>query len=137
MFSTAKQGSGEGMSTSIERAAPISRRRHDEIATLRRLLAEQVEYIATRPDLDASMDYLQAHFAMDITLRRHLMAIDLIVPYIHGRVLEWGCRHALDSCVYRMRLRQRVDLHGCDVFDRDLYRPFHDFSGLQYRRIQH
>jgi SAM-dependent methyltransferase len=109
----------------------------DEVATLRRLWSEQRDYVAARSDLDVEMGYLAAHFAMNITLRRHLMVIDAIIPHVRGRVLEWGCRHGLDSCVYRLRLGDRVELHGCDVCAEDDYRPFHRFSGLRYRRLHH
>ena len=83
------------------------------------------------------MAYLASHFRMGLTLERHLRVVDLLFPYIRGRVLEWGCRHGLDSCIYRMRRGKEVELHGCDVCDADDYRPFHDFSGLRYRRIHH
>jgi SAM-dependent methyltransferase len=83
------------------------------------------------------MAYLASHFRMGLTLERHLRVIDLLCPYVRGRVLEWGCRHGLDSCIYRLRFGSGVELHGCDVCDGDDYRPFHHFSGLSYRRLQH
>jgi len=55
----------------------------------------------------ARLDYLSEHFAMNLTLKRHLAVIDLIALYIHGMVLEWRCQNALGSCVYRMRFEQR------------------------------
>ena len=123
-----------------KRAAPRSTAPEGgEIATLRRLYAAQVEHVARRPELapEASMDYLSAHFAMDLTLARHLRAVEQMMPHIRGRVLEWGCRHALDSCVYRMRLGSAVELHGCDVCGPEVYRPFHEFSGLNYAQLRH
>ena len=83
------------------------------------------------------MAYLASHFRMNLTLQRHLRVIDLLVPYIKGKVLEWGCRHGLDSCVYRLRSGDAIELHGCDVCDGVDYQPFHDFSGLRYRRLSH
>jgi SAM-dependent methyltransferase len=128
------------MSSLVDRRAPHRRFRRvgraDEPAILRQLWADQVAHAAARGGT-AESAYLEAHFAMDITLDRHLRAIDEIAPFVSGRVLEWGCRHALDSCVYRMRLRDRVELHGCDVCDPDDYRPFHAFSGLVYQRLHH
>ncbi len=117
---------------------PTAPETHSEIATLRRLFAAQVEHIARRPNLagEASMEYLSAHFAMDLTLDRHLRAVEQMIPSIRGRVLEWGCRHALDSCVYRMRMGSAVELHGCDVCGPEVYRPFHEFAGLDYVQLR-
>ena len=36
-----------------------------------------------------------------------------------------------------LRLGDAVELHGCDVCDGEDYRPFHEFSGLRYRRFHH
>ena len=66
-----------------------------EIATLRALWGCQQQHAAARGLSDAGMEYLAAHFAMDLTLWRHLRVIDATIPYIRGKVLEWGCRHAL------------------------------------------
>ena len=111
--------------------------REAEVSTLKRLWERQVEYAAEREMSDGGMAYLAEHFAIPMTLERHLRAIDMMLPEIRGRVLEWGCRHALDSCVYRLRLGDSVELTGCDVCDRDDYRPFHEFSGIDYTRLTH
>jgi SAM-dependent methyltransferase len=103
-----------------------------EMATLRRLWAEQQRY-----DPDAESQYLGAHFAMDLTMERHQRAVDMIFPYISGKVLEWGCLHAADSCIYRMRLGDAVDLYGCDVVPDGRFKPFHDFSGIKYSSLNH
>ncbi len=109
--------------------------RLDEIGMLYRLWRSQLDHCQS--PTDPGMVYLASHFRMRLTLERHLRVIDLLVPHVYGKVLEWGCRHGLDSCVYRMRLRDAVELHGCDVCDADDYRPFHDFSGMRYRRLNH
>src|SRR4029077_12659124 len=104
---------------------------------------EQLRRLWARQSTDAAgpeggeLEYVRAHFSLGIALERRLRVIDMIVPYIRGRVLEWGCRHALDSCVYRMRLGERVDLHGCDVCAPATSRVFHSFSRLRYRRLNH
>jgi SAM-dependent methyltransferase len=85
----------------------------------------------------ANADYLDAHFAMDLTLWRHLTVLDWMAPWIRGRVLEWGCQHALDSCVYRMRFGDTVELFGCDVIDPKAYRAFHQYCGLEYAELRH
>src|SRR5262249_52984628 len=103
-----------------------------EIATLRRLWAEQVEHHAADGGPASRMDCLRAHFTMDLTLRRRIDVVDLMAPHIRGRVLEWGSRHGLDSCLYRIRFGDAVELHGCDLGHEDEFRPFHRFSGLRY-----
>lgn len=116
------------------RLDPAHRLERDrEIQRLRRLWDRHV----LRGGTDAGDEYLRAHFGMDITLERHLRVIDMIVSHVRGRVLEWGCRHGLDSCVYRMRKGDAVELHGCDVCEPDEYAAFHEFSGLRYRRVTH
>jgi len=109
----------------------------EEIRILRALLRQQEAYSTARPDCGACMDYLRMHFSMDITLRRHLRVVDLLMPYIRGRVLEWGCQYAPDACLYRMRLGDSVGLDGCDIVPESAYRPFYEFSGIRYRRLVH
>jgi SAM-dependent methyltransferase len=76
---------------------------------------------------------------MELTLRRRLAVIDWLAAWIEppARVLEWGCQHALDSCVYRFRFGDGLELHGCDVVGPDLYRPFYEFSGIRYTPLRH
>src|SRR4051794_34499131 len=109
------------MPLSTDRRVTTARRRRDrrdihagELATIRALWTRQQEDAAEGGLDEAGMRYVASHFAMEITLRRHLAVVDAIAPYIRGRVLEWGCRHAFDSCVYRMRFGPSVELYGCD-----------------------
>jgi SAM-dependent methyltransferase len=119
-------------------SARMPRIDHDsEIRVLRGLWQEQRTLMAARGHAGANADYLDAHFAMDLSLRRHLAVVDWMMPWIRGRVLEWGCQHALDSCLYRLRYGDAVDLHGCDVVDPEAYMPFHRFSGLKYIPLGH
>ena len=37
-----------------------------------------------------------------------------------GRVLDWGCRHAPDACLIRVR-RPDLAIEACDMFDADHY----------------
>lgn len=123
---------------SAANANPRDRHRSPgELQIARELWAEQLAYMAAHPHPDCEPEYLAAHFAMEITLQRHLRAIDQMFPYIRGRVLEWGCRHALDSCVYRHRLGDSVELFGCDICDGIAYAPFHEFAALRYTRLNH
>ena len=109
------------------------------MALIRDLWVQQREYVASQNVAGAHLDYLEAHFSMSLTLRRRLAMIDWLASRIKStdRVLEWGCQHAVDSCIYRRRLGPEIELHGCDCVAPDSYKPFYDYSGIQYVEIQH
>ena len=124
------------MTTRQHRAdAPHPPDRARETQTLKRLWEEHT----LRPSvgIDYEADYLRSHCASDVTLDRRIRVLDMIAPLIRGRVLEWGCRHGLDSCVYRMRFGAGVTLFGCDACEPELYEHFHAFSGMSYSRLTH
>ena len=128
------------VSTARVRTSPKLRRsaRSGELAELRRLWGEQQAWASSHEMADpAGQAYLAAHLSLDVTLERHLRVLDGLTPHVRGRVLEWGCRHGLDACVYRMRLGSAIELHGCDVCDGEDYRPFFQNSGLIYKRLDH
>jgi SAM-dependent methyltransferase len=115
-----------------------------EIGLLRRLWHQQQALLPAELALlpvqqpgRPPFEYLQAHFGFDLTLQRHRSVVDRMAPFIRGRVLEWGCQHALDSCLYKWRFGARVELFGCDFFPPGLFAPFHKFSRLQYRQLNH
>jgi SAM-dependent methyltransferase len=105
-----------------------------EIGTLRSLWERQCA-VANPERPGASMAYVAQHFATDLILRRRLRVLDRITPWLQGRILEWGCQCAIDSCVYRMRLGDRVELHGADLYEPGAYSIFHEYAGLIYRRM--
>jgi SAM-dependent methyltransferase len=59
-------------------------------------------------------------------------------PYLPagGTILDWGCRHAPDSCLIRATFGQRATLYGCDFVEEGRYAAFHDFSGLHYDSLR-
>ncbi len=116
---------------------PPASSRSDEIQTLRSIWRRQADYTRRHGAFGAPIEYLEAHFAMDITLERHLRVLDMFDSYVRGTVLEWGCHHALDSCVFRLHHGQTLELYGCDIYDERAYRPFHEFSGLRYTQLSH
>lgn len=76
-------------------------------------------------------------FRSPMIIRRHVEAFQLYRPYVDGgRVLDWGCGQAVDSCLLRLTLGNVVDLHGCDVGEMR-YEAFHDFASLTYRLLEH
>jgi SAM-dependent methyltransferase len=54
-----------------------------------------------------------------------------------GRVLDWGCRHAPDSCLLRTTFGERLRLFGCDFQEPMLYPAFHSYSRLDYTQVSH
>jgi SAM-dependent methyltransferase len=122
--------------TSGDRDANRWRCGHEqEIAQLRELWARQQRHLAHHKAGAKHLHYLRKHLDFEPELRRHLRSLDRAMPYVHGRVLEWGCRHGPAAVVLRMRLGGEVELHGADIRDGDLYAPFHAFSGLRYERL--
>lgn len=133
---TALPGSAEAVpETTHPQGSPG--RTESELFYLRALWRLQQAYVVHQGDEGANMEYLASIHAMDLTLRRRLRIIDALQPYIHGRVLEWGCHNGLDSCVYRLRFGESLELHGCDVVPPTAYRPYHAFSGQIYRQLDH
>jgi SAM-dependent methyltransferase len=58
-----------------------------------------------------------------------------MAPYVHGRVLEWGCRHAPDCAILSHR-GAGSEYHGADLYCGDLFMPFHAASGLRYTQLR-
>ncbi len=54
-----------------------------------------------------------------------------------GKVLDWGCRHAPDSCLLRHEFGDALELLGCDLEDADKFAAFHQFAGLNYAKLDH
>ena len=82
--------------------------------------------------------YLESVIANDAALDRVIRAFELLAPYLpdNAVTLDWGCRHAFDSCLIRRWLGAGATLHGCDLDDDD-FGAFFDYAGLQYRRLEH
>ncbi|WP_027795698.1 class I SAM-dependent methyltransferase [Paraburkholderia acidipaludis] len=82
-------------------------------------------------------DYIKSAIGNDATLDRHIRSLELYAPYISGqmRLLDWGCRHAPDSCMLRT-LYPQLEIHGCDVAGDD-FQEFHDYANLAYRALDH
>jgi SAM-dependent methyltransferase len=109
---------------------------HDrELAAVRALWVAQQAHLRQVPDGERQLHYLRKHLDYEPQVRRHLRAVDRMAPYVHGRVLEWGCRHAPDSAVLTMRLGDSIECHGADLFTPGIFRPFHDRSSLAYRQL--
>ena len=52
-------------------------------------------------------------------------------------MLDWGCRHAPDSCLARALFGDAIELQGCDFFDDTRYQTFHEAAALNYQQLDH
>jgi 2-polyprenyl-3-methyl-5-hydroxy-6-metoxy-1,4-benzoquinol methylase len=130
--------------------APLELRRGgvvNELEILKQIYARQVAYVSANPQVLANSDrqqeffefmaYVDSKFALDIIIEREIRIARMVSSYVQGRVLDWGCHHGLSLCLFRMWLGNAVELHGCDVFEGDAYKAFHDYSEALYRRLTH
>jgi SAM-dependent methyltransferase len=89
--------------------------------------------LAARPDDHYLRDHARASVAQTQTA-----VFDFYARYLpsRGRVLDWGCRHAPDSCLMRARFGSGLKIDGCDVVEAGTYSVFHGYSGLHYRPLK-
>lgn len=81
--------------------------------------------------------YLRSHSASRGALDRQITTAGWFLPYVRGRVLDWGCAHAPDACMIRLHHGADVEIHGCDVGPPDAFPVFHGYADLQYRQLRH
>jgi len=93
-------------------------------------------FLEARPNSEYK-DYIKSVVANEATLDRHVRVFEIYAPYLAPgmRVLDWGCRHAPDSCMIRT-LDLDLDLHGCDFGSED-FSIFHQYAKLCYRELRH
>jgi SAM-dependent methyltransferase len=93
-------------------------------------------YLLRNPEGTYS-NYIKSAIGNDATLDRHIRSLEIYAPYISGnmRLLDWGCRHAPDSCMLRT-LYPQLEIHGCDVAGDD-FQEFHNYANLAYRALDH
>ncbi|SRR5579883_3240744 len=87
--------------------------------------------------LDPNDAYLREH-AGERCVANQVRTFCWYAPYLpaRGRVLDWGCNHAPDSCLLRARFGRQLELHGSDFAEPGRYRLFHQFADLQYQRLE-
>jgi SAM-dependent methyltransferase len=86
---------------------------------------------------EAHDPYLSAHSRTDWGIVRQVKAAQLYLPFVTGRVLDWGCFHAPDACMVRKYLGPKVEIHGCDYHPPNLLSVFHQAAQLEYRQVKH
>jgi 2-polyprenyl-3-methyl-5-hydroxy-6-metoxy-1,4-benzoquinol methylase len=82
-------------------------------------------------------DYVKSVVINDAALDRHIRIFEIYAPYLkpHMRILDWGCRHAPDSCMMRT-LYPDLELFGCDFMEED-FSAFHQYARLSFTKIEH
>jgi ubiquinone/menaquinone biosynthesis C-methylase UbiE len=97
--------------------------------TIQALYQKQLEIAPTA--------YLRAH-ASPNSIHRHVGVFLRYLPFVQEcrRILDWGCFHAVDSCLLRTCLGDQAELHGCDYNDPEPVRTFHQYAGLEYHRLE-
>jgi ubiquinone/menaquinone biosynthesis C-methylase UbiE len=81
--------------------------------------------------------YVRSCVVNNATIDRHVRSFELYAPYVRSemRILDWGCRHAPDSCMLRATYPD-VKLDGCDFIDED-FSVFHNYAQLSFTKLEH
>jgi SAM-dependent methyltransferase len=98
--------------------------------------SEQIAELYRKQAASNDTDYLRAHSTTPAAIARQVEAAARYLPHVTGRVLDWGCMHAVDACLVRMYQGPDVEIHGCDLYPPRFFSVFHDFAQLQYQHIQ-
>lgn len=101
---------------------------------LRALYQQELAHIPAEEELAG---YLRAHSGTVSAVGRQIRSVERYLPYVRGRVLDWGCMHAPDAAILRLLGKTDLEVHGCDIFPEDAFPVFHGFSGLKYRYLDH
>jgi len=82
--------------------------------------------------------YLLEHAQPD-HIRNQIMTFAWYFPYVWGKgtILDWGCRHAPDSCLIRACFGDHVEIHGYDLCAPNEFAVFHERAGLRFTSLDH
>ena len=86
--------------------------------------------------LHPDIDYLKVHGAPQ-NIFNHVHTFAWYLPFLPqaGKVLDWGCNHAPDSCMVRAVFGSHLELYGCDFREPGYFTEFDKASQLEYRKI--
>lgn len=86
--------------------------------------------------LHPDIDYLRIQSAPQY-LYNHVMTFGWYLPFLPrcGKVLDWGCNHAPDSCMLRAAFGDTLELFGCDFREPGLYTEFDKAARFEYRKV--
>ena len=104
--------------------------------------AELTELVKTIPlGVDPILDLFRQGKAGDssysTSLNRQVRAFLLYRTYAEtgSRFLDWGCRHAWDSCMVRM-VNEHASIDGCDITER-MVETTKTFARMRYTQLTH
>ncbi len=82
--------------------------------------------------------YLTLHGQLN-SLRRQVDVFFLYKDYLpeDGTILDWGCRHAPDSCLMRYVLGDSPKLLGYDFDCDEMLQEFHRYAKLEFQKATH
>jgi SAM-dependent methyltransferase len=86
--------------------------------------------------LHPDIDYLQVH-GLPQSIYNHVRTFAWYLPFLpaSGKVLDWGCNHAPDSCMVRALFGDALDIYGCDFREPGLFTEFDKAARFEYRKI--
>ncbi len=81
-------------------------------------------------------DYIRYH-SSDQAIASHARSFLRYCEFLpeSGRILDWGCQHAPDSCMIRATFGAKLSLVGCDFpegLPADRYPAFWDYCGMEF-----
>ncbi len=73
------------------------------------------------------------------SVRRQVEIFARYRPFLaeSGRMLDWGCNHAPDSCLVAGEYGDRYEIHGCDFRAEDSFATFWRHANLRYQKLRH
>jgi ubiquinone/menaquinone biosynthesis C-methylase UbiE len=109
----------------------------DLVQQIRQLYSRQIS--AYEPDKIYPSEGLSHYLNNDLVIRRKIEAFHLYKNYLtdQHRILDWGCKAALDAYLIRTHLPNTVEIHGCDVSDFKRYEILYQEANLIYSQLNH
>lgn len=70
----------------------------------------------------------------DTVIRRHVDAFNIYKKYLKDktRILDWGCRRAMDAYLIQTYLSEGANIHGCDITEQEKQNFLYDYAKLKY-----
>lgn len=82
-------------------------------------------------------EFLRMHLTNRTIIVRHVDICLTYMPYVKsGNILDWGCKHAFDSCLVKYHFDKEVTLFGCDIVE-EPYELFFEAAGLRFSALSH
>jgi ubiquinone/menaquinone biosynthesis C-methylase UbiE len=103
---------------------------------LARVLARLI-HNALGPAGDSCPDWGTDDHGSDASIDRQVRAFLLYRKYIEtgDRILDWGCRHAMDACMARV-VNPNARIEGCDIGE-SMWPEAQRFARMGYTRMTH